>query len=104
MPDGSFSPVPGGGPYNFARALALQGIPAGYANPFSEDASALCCRQTLQASGAHHLGQVSSKPTALALVSTDARGQPQYSFYREGVADRTIDDDSPAARDSGTTP
>ena len=89
--DGSYQPVPGGGPYNFARALALQGIPTGYANPFSEDAFGGLLRQTLQAAGAQHLGQISSKPTALALVSTDARGQPQYSFYREGVADRTID-------------
>ena len=90
-PDGSYQPVPGGGPYNFARALALQGVPTGYANPFSEDSFGDLLRQTLQAAGAHHLGQISSKPTALALVTTDARGQPQYSFYREGVADRTID-------------
>jgi fructokinase len=90
-PDGSYQPVPGGGPYNFARALALQGMPTGYANPFSEDSFGGLLRQTLQAAGAHHLGQLSSKPTALALVSSDARGQPQYSFYREGVADRTID-------------
>ena len=89
--DGSYQPVPGGGPYNFARALALQGIPTGYANPFSNDAFGGLLQRTLQAAGAQHLGQISSKPTALALVSTDARGQPQYSFYREGVADRTID-------------
>jgi len=89
--DGSYQPVPGGGPYNFARALALQGIPTGYANPFSHDAFGGLLQRTLQAAGAQHLGQISSKPTALALVSTDARGQPQYSFYREGVADRTID-------------
>lgn len=89
--DGSFVPAPGGGPYNFARALALQGVPAGYANPFSEDSFGDLLRQTLKASGAHHLGQLSSKPTALALVTTDARGQPNYSFYREGVADRAID-------------
>jgi fructokinase len=90
-PDGSYQPVPGGGPYNFARALALQSMPTGYANPFSEDAFGGLLQRTLQAAGAHHLGQLSSKPTALALVSNDARGQPQYSFYREGVADRTID-------------
>jgi fructokinase len=90
-PDGSYQPVPGGGPYNFARALALQGIPTGYANPFSQDAFGGLLRHTLQAAGAQHLGQFSTKPTALALVSTDPRGQPQYSFYREGVADRTID-------------
>lgn len=90
-PDGSFLPIPGGGPYNFARALALQGVATGYANPFSEDSFGDLLQRTLQASGARHLGRRSSKPTALALVSTDARGQPHYSFYREGVADRAID-------------
>ncbi len=90
-PDGGFQPVPGGGPYNFARALALQGVPTGYANPFSEDSFGALLRRTLQAAGARGLGQSSSKPTALALVSAGTGGQPQYSFYREGVADRAID-------------
>jgi fructokinase len=90
-PHGDFSPVPGGGPYNFARALALQGIPTGYANPFSEDAFGKLLKRTLAASGATHLGSVSAKPTSLALVTTDEQGSPTYSFYREGVADRDLD-------------
>jgi fructokinase len=89
--EGSFLPVPGGAPYNFARALALQGLPAGYANPFSVDAFGTLLRQTLEASGAKHLGRISNKPTSLALVTTDERGHPHYSFYREGVADRDFD-------------
>jgi fructokinase len=90
-PDGGFVPIPGGGPYNFARALALQDVPTAYANPFSEDSFGSLLRQTLQAAGAQHLGETSAKPTSLALVTTDARGQPHYSFYREGVADRALD-------------
>jgi fructokinase len=89
--DGTFSPVPGGAPYNFARALALQGVPAGYANPFSDDLFGSLLKKTLEESGARHLGARSSKPTSLALVATDERGQPQYSFYRSQVADRDID-------------
>jgi fructokinase len=89
--DGTFSPVPGGAPYNFARALALQGVPAGYANPFSNDLFGLLLKRTLEDSGARHLGAISGKPTSLALVATDERGQPHYSFYRSQVADRDID-------------
>jgi fructokinase len=90
-PGGSFLPVPGGAPYNFARALALQGLPAGYANPFSDDAFGTLLKQTLEAAGAKHLGHISGKPTSLALVATDEHGHPHYSFYREGIADRDLD-------------
>jgi fructokinase len=90
-PDGSFLPVPGGAPYNFARALALQGLPAGYTNAFSSDAFGVLLKETLEASGATHLGRISGKPTSLALVTTEEAGHPRYSFYREGVADRDFD-------------
>jgi len=89
--DGTYAPMPGGAPYNFARALALQGIAAGYANPFSDDILGRLLKGTLEASGARHLGAISGKPTSLALVATDERGQPNYSFYRSEVADRDID-------------
>ncbi len=87
-PGAGYIPVPGGAPYNFARALALQGLPVGYLNPFSDDVFGRLLKETLAADGASHLGRVIAKPTSLALVATDERGHPQYSFYREGVADR----------------
>jgi fructokinase len=90
-PDGNYSPIPGGAPYNFARALALQGIPAGYVNPFSGDTFGSLLKATLEASGAKHLGRLTDKPTSLALVTTTQSGQPNYSFYRDRVADRDID-------------
>ncbi len=90
-PDGSFSPHEGGAPYNFARALALQGVTAGYANPFSGDGFGVALRRTLLASGARHLGAISPRPTSLAVVTSDERGQPSYSFYRDNVADRDLD-------------
>jgi len=89
--DGTYSPMPGGAPYNFARALALQGIAAGYANPFSDDLFGSLLKGTLEESGARHLGAISGKPTSIALVATDEHGQPHYSFYRSQVADRDID-------------
>src|SRR3954464_15016380 len=94
-PDGTYRPVPGGAPFNFARALALQGIAAQYANPFSRDAFGVLLQQTLQDAGAQHPGVGSNRPTSLALVSTDASGHPHYSFYREGVADRDLDATAP---------
>lgn len=90
-PDDTYVPVPGGAPYNFARALALQGIAAGYVNPISTDHFGVVLKRTLAASGASHLGRSTDKPTSLALVATTADGQPEYSFYRECVADRDID-------------
>jgi fructokinase len=89
--NGTLTPVSGGAPYNFARALALQGMPTGYMNPFSEDAFGVSLSRTLALSGAQHLGHTSTSPTSLAVVTSDGRGQPHYSFYRERVADRDID-------------
>jgi fructokinase len=91
-PEGTYRPVPGGAPFNFARALALQDICAGYLNPFSEDAFGALLKRTLEASGAVHLGHTSRRPTSLALVTTDHEGHPHYSFYRADVADREFDE------------
>lgn len=90
-PDGAFVPHAGGAPYNFARALALQGIATGYLNPLSSDAFGAMLRETLVASGARPLGPTTGRPTSLALVATDDHGHPSYAFYRDGVADRELD-------------
>lgn len=89
--DGRLLPVPGGGPYNFARALASQQIPTAYLNPFSSDLFGDELARTLAASGAVHLGRRSRLPTSLAVVTRGADGQPRYSFYRADVADRDVD-------------
>jgi fructokinase len=91
-PQGTYLPVPGGAPFNFARALALQNIGAGYLNPFSDDAFGTLLKRTLEDSGAVHLGHTSQRPTSLALVTTDHEGHPHYSFYRADVADRDFDE------------
>ena len=90
-PSGSFVPHAGGAPYNFARALALQGVASGYLNPLSRDAFGALLKTTLLASGAHHLGPMTDRPTSLALVNTDEHGHPSYAFYRDNVADRELD-------------
>ena len=88
--NGSYEPAVGGAPYNFARALSLQGVPVGYLNPLSEDRFGLLLRNGLTEAGVKHLGATSAKPTSLALVSANEQGQPSYSFYREAVADREL--------------
>ena len=90
-PDGMFRPAAGGAPYNFARALALQGEQVSYVNPISRDAFGRMLKHNLLESGASHLGADSSKVTSLAVVYADEKGQPSYGFYREGVADRALD-------------
>lgn len=89
--DGRLRPIPGGGPYNFARALACQQVPTAYLNPFSVDLFGDELARTLATSGALHLGRRSSLPTSLAVVTRGADGQPRYGFYRAGVADRDVD-------------
>ncbi len=89
-PDGSYRPVAGGAPYNFARALALQGVAVGYANPISKDNFGVLLRSSLLSAGAQSLGPTLPQPTSLALVSKSADGQPSYQFYRDGVADRAL--------------
>ncbi len=96
-PDGSYEPAVGGAPYNFARALSLQGLPVGYLNPLSDDRFGLMLRNGLTEAGVTHLGSTSVKPTSLALVSANELGQPNYSFYREAVADRELTSDTVVA-------
>jgi fructokinase len=87
-PDGNFRPVAGGAPFNYACALALQGLPTGYANAISRDRFGNLLFSALAAAGVRHVGRRTSRPTSLALVATGVAGQPEYAFYRDGVADR----------------
>lgn len=89
-PDGSYEPAVGGAPYNFARALALQGLAVGYLNPLSEDRFGVLLRNGLTEAGVKYLGATSAKPSSLAVVSANEQGQPTYSFYRQAVADREL--------------
>lgn len=88
--DGRYRAMPGGAPFNFACALARQGVPAGYLNPLSDDAFGDLLRDALNRTGARALGPRVPAPTSLAVVTTDARGRPGYGFYRSGVADRAL--------------
>ena len=91
QPNGTFLPCLGGAPYNLARALARQNVGTLYLNPLSGDRFGRQLAQQLVQDGvqlAH--AQAVTQPTALAVVSLDDQGHPDYAFYREGVADREV--------------
>ncbi|GIX23440.1 MAG: carbohydrate kinase [Caldimonas sp.] len=85
--DGSLVPLQGGSPFNLARAAARAGARVGYLPPFSSDRFGQRLRQTAEQDGVQVCSPDSACPTSLAMVTVQD-GQPSYSFYREGVADR----------------
>jgi fructokinase len=89
--DGRFEPCLGGAVYNLTRALSRQGIGTLYLNPLSRDRFGRQLARGLMEDGVH-LGMPEPvlQVTSLAVVSVDDAGHPDYSFYREGVADRAI--------------
>ena len=89
--DGRYLPCLGGAVYNLTRALARQGTPTLYQNPFSFDAMGRRLAQGVIEDGVH-LAQPEPVPevTSLAMVGVDEHGHPDYAFYREGVADRAV--------------
>lgn len=87
--DGRFVAKTGGSPLNLAIACALQQVPVSYLSPLSSDAFGDAFRQLLQSRGVSAgFPQPSTAPSSLAFVRIDANGQPSYSLYRQGIADR----------------
>jgi fructokinase len=87
--DGRLEPCLGGAVYNLTRALARQGTETLYLNPLSKDRFGRLLTKGLQDDGVHLAVPVPvQQVTSLAVVAVDAQGHPDYSFYREGVADR----------------
>ena len=83
----------GGAPLNAAVALGRLDVPVRFACPVSNDTFGDMIRAKL---GASNVGLAAatpvSAPSPLALVTLDDKGVPAYQFYREGTADRQIDD------------
>jgi fructokinase len=90
--DGRFEPCIGGAVYNLSRALARQGIETLYLNPLSRDRFGRQLAAGMLADGVH-LAEPEPvlEVTSLAVVSVNEQGHPNYTFYREGVADRATD-------------
>lgn len=87
--DGLLQPCLGGAVFNLARALARQGVGTLYLNPLSRDRFGRQLAQGLVEDGVHlAVPDPVQQVTSLAVVGVNAEGHPDYSFYREGVADR----------------
>jgi fructokinase len=87
--DGRLQPCLGGAVYNLTRALARQGVETLYLNPLSKDRFGRQLAAGLAVEGVHlAVPAPVTQVTSLAVVGVDANGHPDYSFYREGVADR----------------
>lgn len=91
QPDGNFLPCPGGAPFNLSRALARQRVGVSYLNPFSQDRFGRNMQHMLLHEGVHLAPLTrAQEPTSLAVIHLNVDGHPEYAFYRQGVADRTI--------------
>ena len=80
----------GGQGANVAHALARLGLPTTLLMPLSRDALGERFLTALSAAGVRlPLAASSDMPTSVPLVSLQ-EGQPRYSLYRDGVADRDL--------------
>lgn len=79
---------PGGGPANFAVALARLGTTARFAGRLSTGSLGSLCRANLEASGVDLSASIAaSEPATLAIARLSADGAASYEFYVEGTAD-----------------
>jgi len=86
-PEGSLVPVPGGGPYNAARAIGRLGLDVAWLGGLSIDPFGQMLEAGLAADGVRvDLVQRTNLPTTLALAELDATGSASYRFYTEGTS------------------
>ena len=86
--------IPGGSPYNCAIAMARLGGEVVFLCPFSSDYFGNRLLNRLVEVGVTPLvTERVSAPSALAVVSIDHNGEPNYGFYRDNTADRQIETD-----------
>jgi fructokinase len=79
---------PGGGPANFAVALARLGTVARFAGRLSTGSLGSLCRSSLEASGVDLSTSVAAaQPATLAIARLSEHGAASYEFYVDGTAD-----------------
>ncbi|HET7030453.1 MAG TPA: PfkB family carbohydrate kinase [Candidatus Limnocylindrales bacterium] len=87
QPDGSVQAVPGGGPYNTARALARLGVPTAFVGRLSEDRFGRILRERLLEDGVDlRWSRATGDPTLLAIAEIDPSGGAVYRFHAAGSA------------------
>jgi fructokinase len=86
-PDGGIAAIPGGGPYNAARAIARLEVEVAWLGALSSDRFGRELEAGLRADGVSTaLVQGTDAPTTLALAELDATGAASYRFYTEGTS------------------
>jgi fructokinase len=85
--DGTQRSVPGGGPFNTARALARLGVPTAFLGHLSNDAFGRELADMLVSDGASlELSSVGSEPTTIAVAEVDSAGLAEYEFLVDGTS------------------
>ena len=79
--DGTQRAVPGGGPFNTARALARLGVPTSFLGHLSDDPYGLELAQLLKSDGVSlDFATVGPEKTTIALAEVDSEGLAEYQF------------------------
>ena len=86
---------PGGAPANLAVAAAKLGASAAFIGRVGADAFGTQLRECLRANGVDVSRMLTDaqRPTTLAVVSLDSRGERSFSFYRQHSADLALSPD-----------
>jgi fructokinase len=92
VPSGdAYRPCPGGSPYNSAVAVGRLGAPVAFVGRLSRDFFGQTLVERLAANGVRtDLIARSDQTTTLAFVKLADGEEPQYAFYTEGSADRSL--------------
>ena len=87
----SFLPLPGGSPYNTAIAIGRLGVPVKFLGRFSTDFfGEILVKRLRENRVGDELVIRSSQNSTLAFVKLERNKDPQYIFYTEGTADRSL--------------
>ena len=89
---GRFTAYPGGAPANVAVAAARLGADTGFIGKVGDDSFGRSLAETLRKEGVNTDGLFvsDSVPTTMAIVSVDASGEREFSFYRNPGADTQL--------------
>ncbi|GHT80037.1 ribokinase [Spirochaetia bacterium] len=89
--EGVYLPCLGGSPYNTALAIGRQGVPVGFLGRLSTDFFGESLVSHLVKNGVSADFIIRSREhTTLAFVKLEKGEEPQYVFYTEGSADRSL--------------
>ena len=84
--------IVGGSQFNVALGLARLGTPVGFLGGISTDRFGRFLADALEREGVDtRFLKLSQQPTPLAVVSTDAEGQPSYGFHSIDCAERDLE-------------